>query len=431
MNKKLFNYIAASPTSFQSAAHSASLLSAAGFTELCEADDWQLEAGKGYFVTRNASSLIAFRIPAAPLKSYMITAAHNDSPCLKIKENTTLAGEQYIRLSTEKYGGLICSTWLDRPLSIAGRITVRTESGIATRLVDFKEPVAIIPNVAPHMNRTVNEGFAYNAAVDMLPLFGLNGETLSLMQCVAEKAGVSESDIITTDLFVYNPQSGLEWNGLISAPRLDDLQCAFGSLEAFLTAEPAADSAAAPVCCLFDNEEVGSSTKQGANSTFLHDLLERIGYALGLDYPARRRLLGSSFMVSCDNAHATHPNHPEFSDPNHPIRINGGIVIKYSAAQKYTSDAVSSAIFRVVCERAGVPVQSFANRSDLPGGSTLGNISDTRVSINTVDIGLPQLAMHSAYETAGSKDTEYLVRALKRFFESAILMRADGTYDII
>jgi len=159
--------------------------------------------------------------------------------------------------------------------------------------------------------------------------------------------------------------------------------------------------------------------------------LERIGYALGLDYPARRRLLGSSFMVSCDNAHATHPNHPEFSDPNHPIRINGGIVIKYSAAQKYTSDAVSSAIFRVVCERAGVPVQSFANRSDLPGGSTLGNISDTRVSINTVDIGLPQLAMHSAYETAGSKDTEYLVRALKRFFESAILMRADGTYDII
>ena len=431
MNQKLFDYISACPTPYHTVAHSAKLLDEAGYTGLCEAENWQLEPGKGYYVTRNASSLIAFRLPTAPLGGYMITAAHGDAPCLKIKENTTLSGENYIKLSTEKYGGMLCATWFDRPLSVAGRITVTTDGGIESRLVDLKAPAAVIPSVAIHMNRSANDGFAYNAAVDMLPLLGIAGETSPLLTQVAAAAGVDEKDILTTDLFVYNPQQGVEFNGLISAPRLDDLQCVFGSLKAFIDASPSKDLTSAAVCCIFDNEEVGSSTKQGANSTFLSDTLERISATLGFDRSAHRCMLSNSFMVSCDNAHAIHPNHPEYADPNHIVKINAGIVIKYSAAQKYTSDAVSSAIFRVICKRADAPVQSFANRADMPGGSTLGNISNTHVSINTVDIGLPQLAMHSAYETAGSKDTEYLVSALKLFFESAVVMRTDGCYDII
>ena len=418
MNKRLFDYIAASPTPYHAVAHTARLLEEAHYTRLLEGDKWELEPGRGYYVTRNGSSLIAFWLPEGDFPGFMMTAAHCDSPCFKVKENAELTDEHYVRLSAEKYGGMLCASWMDRPLSIAGRITVRTEEGLAVRLVDLKDTSAVIPNVAIHMNRTANDGMKYNPAVDMLPLYGTKDAKGALRQRVARCAGVEEGDILTTDLFVYNPQQGEEWNGYISAPRLDDLQCAFGGLTAFLGAE---SSESVPVYCLFDNEEVGSQTKQGAASTFLSDVLHRIS---GPDEERYRRRVANSFLVSCDNAHAVHPNHPEYMDKNHAVYMNGGIVIKYNANQKYTSDAVSAAIFKLVCESVGVPVQMYANRADMAGGSTLGNIANTQVSLNTVDIGLPQLAMHSAYETAGAEDTAYLVRALTAFYEKSL--SADG-----
>lgn len=423
MNQQLFDYIAASPTAYHAVAHTATMLREQGYTELCECDAWRLEAGGRYFVTRNSSSLIAFRLPEGEFNGFMAVASHSDSPCFKIKENAELSDGHYVRLSTEKYGGMLCATWMDRPLSVAGRITVRTEDGIATRTVDLKAPCAIIPSVAIHMNRNANENASYNPAVDMLPLVSADSTDLSLRARIAKQAGISEADILSTDLFVYNPQEGVEWNDLISAPRLDDLQCAFASLSAFLNADGGKNC---PVYCLFDNEEVGSGTKQGAASTFLFDVLCRI-VPDGNNY---RRKIASSFLVSADNAHAIHPNHPEFADKNHTVRMNGGVVIKYNANQKYTTDAVSAAIFQTVCEKAGVPCQLYANRADMAGGSTLGNIANTQVSLNTVDIGLAQLAMHSSYETAGAKDTAYMVQALKAFYETALLMRADGNYSI-
>lgn len=424
MNRELLNYIAASPTAFHAVAHTAGMLDCAGYTHLNESSVWSLEKGKGYYVTRNGSSLIAFRIPRDDYRGFMMTAAHCDSPCFKIKENAELADEHYVRLSVEKYGGMLCASWMDRPLAVAGRITVRTEAGFTTRLVDLKDVTVMIPNVAIHMNRQANDGMKYNPAVDMLPLYGTKVDKGTLRARVAECAGVEEKDIITTDLFVYNPDEGKQWSGYVSAPRLDDLQCAFTALTAFMQAM---ESESVPVYCLFDNEEVGSQTKQGAASTFLADVLARVA---GND-DALRRYVANSFLVSCDNAHAVHPNHPEYMDKNHAVYMNEGVVIKYNANQKYTSDAVSSALFRLICENADVPVQMYANRADMMGGSTLGNIANTQVSLNTVDIGLPQLAMHSAYETAGAADTEYMVRALTEFYGKSLSMESDGNYKII
>lgn len=422
MNQRLFDYIAASPTAYHAVAHTAAILRAKGYTELCEASAWELAPGGCYFVTRNGSSLIAFRMPEGDFSGFMMTAAHGDSPCFKIKENGTLADPHYVRLSTEKYGGMLFAPWMDRPLSVAGRVTVRTENGLAVKTVDLTKPVAIIPNVAIHMNRAANDGMKYNPAVDMLPLVSTDKDT-SLMAQVAEAAGVDPLDIVTTDLFVYNPDRGVEWGDLISAPRLDDLQCAFASLIAFTEADKADNL---PVYCLFDNEEVGSETKQGAASTFLFDVLTRIVP----DPLTYRRKIASSFLVSCDNAHAVHPNHPEYSDKNHSVYMNGGVVIKYNANQRYTTDAVSSGIFRLICEKANVPVQEYANRADMPGGSTLGNIANTQVSLNTVDIGLAQLAMHSAFETAGARDTAHMTNALKQFFETSLTMENNGNYNL-
>ncbi len=426
MNKKLFDYIEKSPTAFHAVSNTASILESNGFERLCEGEKWSLRAGKGYFVTRNGSSLIAFKIPSEDFCGFMMSAAHSDSPTFKIKENAELADGSYVRLSSEKYGGMLCSTWLDRPLSIAGRITVRTEKGFETKNVDLDDFMAIIPNVAIHMNRNANDGMSYNAAVDMIPLFGDITSRDYFLFAVAEKAGAAKEDIISTDLFLYNLDKGAEWGNFITAPRLDDLQCAFASLEGFLRAEK---SESTPVYCLFDNEEVGSQTKQGAASTFLTDTLERINSAMGGDGEALKMRIADSFLVSCDNAHATHPNHGEYSDRNHSVYMNRGIVIKYNANQRYTTDAVSDAFFRLICEKAGVPVQSYANRADMPGGSTLGNILNTQVSLNTVDIGLAQLAMHSALETAGAKDTEYMAKALGVFFSSSLKI-TDGNVEI-
>ncbi len=427
VNSKLFDYLSASPTAFHSAEHTAKVLSDKGYIQLFEGEKWSLEAGRGYFVSRNGSSLISFRIPNGSPVGFMMTAAHSDSPTFKIKENPELSNSRYTRLSVEKYGGMLCSTWLDRPLSVAGRVTVKTDGGFKTMLVDMEEFSAIIPNVAIHMNRKANDGMSYNPAVDMLPLFGSDNEKGCFLKSIADKLGIEKESIITTDLFVYNMEKGKEWGPFITAPRLDDLQCAFAALEAFTDAP---DGESVAVYCLFDNEEVGSRTKQGAASTFLYDILSRINSCLGGSQEDLRVKIANSFLISCDNAHAAHPNHPEFSDENHTAKMNGGIVIKYNANQQYTTDAVSSAFFKLICEEANVPSQSYANRADMPGGSTLGNIANTQVSLNTVDIGLAQLAMHSALETAGAKDTEYLIKALKVFYGKSIISKGDGSFTV-
>ena len=411
MNQALFDYIAASPTAYQAAEHTAELLMKAGFTELNENVPWKLRANGKYFVSRNGSSVIAFKTPESHFTGFMITASHSDSPCFKIKENALLSDGTHVRFAVEAYGGMIDSPWLDRPLSVAGRVVYETETGVASKTVDFKEITAIIPNLAIHMNRGVNSGMNFNASVDMLPLYGI-GE-YDFKKAVCEKAGIGEDKLLATDLFVYNPQPGVEWNGLIAAPRLDDLECAYTTLEGFLTA---GKSQAVQVYCLFDNEEVGSTTKQGAAGTFLYDVLSRVCEAFGTDL---REKTSSSFMLSCDNAHALHPNHPEVADKNHTVKMNGGVVIKYNANQKYTSDAVSAGIFKLICKQANVPYQLYANRADMGGGSTLGNIANTQVSLNTVDIGLAQLAMHSCFETAGAEDPAHMIAAVKAFLSIA------------
>ena len=421
MNQALFSYIAACPTAFQAAAHTAALLEAEGYRPLRETEEWMLEPGGRYYVTRNGSSLIAFRLPKGRPVGFMMTAAHGDSPTFKIKENAELTGENETRLSVEGYGGMLCASWMDRPLSVAGRAMVRTENGVAMRLIDLHDDLALIPTVAIHMNRDANNGAKYNFAVDMQPLYGEKG---GFHRRIAEAAGVAEEDLLTPDLFLYTPQPGVEWGDYISAPRLDDLQCAFAALQGFLTA---GESQSAAVYCLFDNEEVGSQTKQGAASTFLRETLERICDALGLTL---RTMAAGSFLLSCDNAHAVHPNHPEYADKNHAVRMNGGVVIKYNASQRYTTDAVSAALFQTVCEAAGVPFQRYANRPDMAGGSTLGSIANTQVSLNMADIGLAQLAMHSAFETAGAEDTAHMVQALKTFFGMTLRSGGNGTYQL-
>lgn len=412
MNEKLFDYIAVCPTAFHTCAHSADMLRESGYTELCEARRWEIVPGGKYFVTRNGSSLIAFRVPAGEIAGFMMTAAHGDSPAFKIKENAELSDGNYLRLSVEKYGGMLCAPWLDRPLSVAGRVLVSEGDKLSVKLVDLKDPCAIIPNVAIHMNRNANDGMSYNAAVDMLPVW-MSSEKGSFRTAVAKAAGVAEDAIVTGDLFLYDPQKGVTLGEYISAPRLDDLQCAFSSLTAFLAA---GESRSIPVCCIFDNEEVGSETKQGAASSLLGDTLRRIALALGLGEEGYLRLLAQSFLVSADNAHAVHPNHPEYADMTNTPRMNGGVVIKFNANQRYTTDGVSCALFTAVCREAKAPVQVYANRSDLPGGSTLGSIATTKVSVPSVDIGLAQLAMHSCVETAGAEDLGALVRAMTVYY---------------
>ena len=428
MNSALFRFIKASPSPFHAVAESARLLDAAGFVRLEEAHLWSIRPGDRCYVTRNGSSLVAFCVPDGDVRGVMIAAAHTDSPTFRVKENAELCDPNYVRLSTERYGGMLCSSWTDRPLSVAGRVLVRSPGGVECRLVDLAQVAAVIPNVAIHMNRAANDGMKYDAAVDMIPLFCAASSAGSFRERVAEACRADVGDIISTELSLYVPEDGVEWGDFISAPRLDDLQCAFAALRAFIDAN---ESDALTMCCLFDNEEVGSTTKQGAASTFLSDVFDRVCDSLAISGDERRRALASGMMLSCDNAHAIHPNHPEYADRNHAAKMNAGVVIKHNASQKYTTDAVSAGLFRLICEEAGVPTQDYTNRADMPGGSTLGNISQTKLSLNTVDIGLAQLAMHSAFETAGADDTEYMVRAIRTFFSRSLFAEADGVYRIV
>ncbi|MCI8440930.1 MAG: M18 family aminopeptidase [Provencibacterium sp.] len=426
--QQLFGFIERSPSPFHAVEDVRRRLEENGFVPLQESQLWKLSPGGRYYVTRNRSSCLAFRLPEEKPSGFMLVASHSDSPTFRIKENGELISSLYTRLNVERYGGMLYTPWFDRPLSVAGRLLVRRGEALETRLVALHQDVAIIPNVAGHMGLRQNDGFHYAPQQDLCPLIGGPQAKGALRAVLAKAADVEPQEIAGSDLILYLREkgriAGINGEYLLS-PRLDDLECAFGTLQGFLQAEP---SPACAVYCLFDNEEVGSATRQGADSSFLSDTLTRIAEALDMGAQQLRAAIARSMMLSADNAHAVHPNHPELSDPDNGVQMNAGIVVKFNANQRYTSDGVSSALFREICRRAGVPTQSYANRSDMPGGSTLGNIANTHISMHTVDVGLAQLAMHSCCETAGTADLAYLVRASKAFYETALYAGEDGSY---
>lgn len=410
----LLTYLDHSPSPYHAVANLCSELDALGYEKLSENRTWALKEGGKYYFTRNSSALVAFRVPRADFAGFLFSASHSDSPTFRVKENAELTGpENYVRLNTERYGGMLCAPWLDRPLTVAGRVLVECGDHIETRLVYIDKDLLMIPNVAIHMNREANSGMKYDPKCDTLPLYGLGEAKGTFRAQLAEAAGCAVEDILGTDIFLTPRQKGIQWgtNGeFISAPRLDDLQCAYGCFRGFVEAK---DSDSVPVFALLDNEEVGSLTKQGADGTMLEDLVDRVCAAFGRE---KASAVANSFMISADNAHAVHPNHPEYADPTHRPHMNEGIVVKHGV--RYATDGAAQAVFKALCKRADVPVQLFTNRSDLAGGGTLGCIANSHLSMNTVDIGLPQLAMHSCFETAGAKDTEYLIRAMTAFYGS-------------
>lgn len=419
--KELISFIKSAPTAFHTVEGASRMLKGKGYKQLHESDEWQLVPGGKYYVERNMSSIVAFRV-SERAESFMITASHTDSPSFKLKSQCEAESGAYTRLNTEKYGGMLISSWFDRPLSVAGRAVVRKNGEIVPVTVNVDRDLLVIPNVAIHMNRAINDGYKYNPATDTLPLFKCEGER-GIYDLVADAAGVAREELLGADLYLYCRTPGAVMgaeNEFFGSPRIDNLMCAYSTLRGFIEAE---DAESVPVWCSFDNEETGSESKQGAASTFLFDVLTRIAAHYGTELC---RMLPSSFMVSADNGHAKHPNHPELSDGMNAPALNGGIVIKYNASQRYTTDALSAAIFGEICRAADVPYQTYNNRSDMPGGSTLGSISNTKVSLNTVDIGLAQLAMHSAYETAGTKDTLHLINATKKFYETKIVFDGRG-----
>ena len=430
---ELIEFIKQSPSMFHSVASARRYLDAAGFECLREGDEWNVVPGGSYYAVRNNSSLIAFKV-GSELSNYhfQIAAAHTDSPTFKVKAVPELEGPgDYLRLNVEVYGGPIDSTWLDRPLGLAGRVLVREGGRIESKLYDSARDVALIPSLAIHMDRSVNEKFSPNRQTDLMPLFSAGALTRgALDEYVASELGVSADQVISRDMFLVNRQKPELWGAgeeFLSAPKLDDLACAFVSLEAFLAAENDHDVS---VYCCFDNEEVGSNTKQGAMSTVLRDTLERMNAALGFSREDYHCAVAKSMLVSCDNAHALHPNRPEVADAENRPVLGGGIVVKEAANQKYCTDAFSRAAFLSVCEAEGVPVQTFANRSDMAGGSTLGNLSNTQVSMHGVDVGLPQLAMHSSYETCAACDVQLSIDALKAFFDAEIVIHGSDSIEL-
>lgn len=431
--EQLFDFLHRSVSPFHAVHTAAQLLDAAGYTRLEEAEYWNLEPEHGYYVTRNESSIIAWRVPAHAIGGWRIAASHSDSPTWRIK-NTNVNAAGCIKLNVEGYGGMIMSTWLDRPLSAAGRVLVRDEAAgtLESRLVDLDRDLLVIPSLAIHIDRTLNSGHAFNPQVDMQPLYGLEGSK-PFPALLAEAAGAKEEDIVDFDLSLYTRQAPTRIGPdgeLFMAPRIDDLECAATTLYGFLDAAPETDSACAPVWAMFDNEEVGSSTRQGADSSFLRDVLDRILNAIPHSSQAQAQAFANSFVLSADNAHAVHPNFADKADPCNKVILGKGVVVKVNASQKYTTSGLTGAIFKEICRKNNVPVQAFANRADLPGGSTLGNLQSHTVPVPMVDIGLAQLAMHSAVETAAVADADAMVRAVAGFYRVHLRSLGDARYTL-
>lgn len=400
-----------------------------GYTKLDLRNHWSLEKGGKYYLTVNDSTLLAFRMPATTPTGFMLAAAHTDSPTFKLKPNCALSDGVYRKIDVEPYGGVNLPSWMDRPLSAAGRIMVQTDNGIQTKLVSLNEDILVIPSMPIHLYPEINSGYTLKQHIDMVPIFGTVKETGELMEVLAESANVRMNQIISHDLYLYVRQEAVlagSSNKLLIAPRLDDLSSVYCLMDGFLNA---GDSSAVPVLCAFDNEECGSSTRQGAASLLLRDVLQRIADSTDSSQDTLTRLLWNSFLVSSDNAHALHPNHPELFDKVNAPVLGGGVVIKTNANQRYATDACSYAIFDRICNTAGAAVQCYANRSDLRGGTTLGALTGVLVTVPVADVGLPQLAMHSCVETAHIDDVDALCKAMKVYYSSA-LVSEDGACTI-
>lgn len=415
--KQFFEFLNKSVNEYLACSNICKILKEQGFEYLDPASKWNLKNGGNYFTTKDQSSVIAFKMgQKLDSKSFNIVSSHLDSPNLKIKPNGIISKPNYTSLNTEVYGGPILSTWLDRPLSIAGRVFVKSESGIKAELINIDEDLLIIPNVCIHLKKDND----INPQRDLLPLAGLT-KYESVNEILEHKLGINKDTIMSYDLSVYNRDQaklvGVD-KELFVSPRIDNLECAYTSLQAFLNSN---NDSKINVYASFNNEEVGSTTKQGAASTFLKEVLTRIVGNTEEYYQA----LANSFLVSADNAHAVHPNRGDLADPTNQVFMNKGVVIKHNANQRYTTDALSNAYFKLVCDNANAKYQHYTNRSDQRGGSTLGSISSTQVSIPSVDIGLAQLAMHSSLETAGVEDFNEMIKALTSFYNANFKVEND------
>ena len=417
INKQLIDFISASPSAYHTVESVRRELDAAGYTELFEGDEWSVTAPGKYYVRRNGSSIIALRLPKPDFRGFMVMAAHSDSPSFKIKWNSDVkAAGMYTMLNVEKYGGMLCSTWLDRPLSVAGRAIVAEGGRMVSRLVNVDRDLAVIPNVAIHMDRSANDGKSYNANVDMLPLIGSAELKTGFKAIVAQSLGVAEDALLAGDLILYPRERGCVWgaeNEFVSSARLDDLQCVYGCLRGLLDA---AGGESAAVLSVFDNEEVGSGTKQGADSFALPNILMRLYSSLGYGQDAYFADLARGFLLSLDVAHALHPNAPEKADPTNAPRLGGGVTIKAACSQAYAGDAEAIAVTKALCEAHAIPYQMFLNRSDIRGGSTLGSMLTANMPMRAMDVGAAILAMHSARETMGADDQQALERLVTVFF---------------
>ena len=421
MINRLLDFLETSYTAYHAVENAKQLLLGNGFIALSETDDWAIEEGGKYFVERNGSSLVAFTVGALDDFFFKIVASHTDSPALKLKENAVTLAGPYAKLNAETYGGGIYYSFFDRPMKIAGRV-VTNENGVLKSETATSEYFVTVPSLAVHMNRSVNDGFAVNPQIDLLPLFALtDGETAPDFL-----VGLTEKTPVAYDLYVVNADKpylfGLN-NEFAASPRIDNLTSVWSSLESLAAHAP---SGGVCVAACLDNEEVGSQTLQGAGGDLLENVLRRIAYALKFDDNEYYKALASSFLISLDNAHAMHPNHAEKCDPTNNTVMGGGVVIKNHANKAYTTDAVSSAIVKTVFDKAGVKYQTFFNRSDMRSGGTLGAISLGHVGVLSADLGLAQLAMHSASECFAKADYAELVNGLTAYYSSDILFTADG-----
>ena len=426
----LFDFLNAGVSAFHSTAAAVKLLEENGYQNCPESAAWELVPGGKYYTTRNGSAVLAWRMPKGELTGWHVTASHSDSPTWKIKELDGGKDAVFARAETEGYGGMIMPTWLDRPLSVAGRILVRTENGVKSILVHPDRALACIPNLCIHFDHEVNKGKNYNPQVDLQPIFGAAGG--SLRAVLAREAGVKPEEIVDADIVLCTREKAerLGLNGeYFMSGRIDDLECAYTTLWGFLQGR-GEEEGRGDIWVMFDNEEVGSSSRQGAQGTLMADVLARIEESMGVSREQSIRARTNSLVLSADNGHATHPNHPEKSDPANPIVMGGGVLLKYNARQTYTTSGFTGAAFTAICKKAGVPVQVFANRADVPGGSTLGNLLGHQILMPMVDIGLGQLAMHSAMETASCADAEYMAKAVAEYYNTPIFQPKDGEWKL-
>lgn len=423
--ENLLDYIYESPTAFNAVKTSKELLVKNGFVELKMNEKWQIKVEGKYFVTKNSSALTAFVINSDKIEDgFRIIGSHSDSPTFRVKPKAEMAVENtYLKLNTEGYGGAILSSWFDRPLSIAGRVVLKSDNILCPteEIIDIKKPLCIIPNLAIHMNRSVNDGYKFNKQKDTLPLVGLINDTLEkdnfLLKEISKSLNVKKEDIIDFDLYLYEYEKGCIMgpnDEFISSSRLDNLSMAHASLHGLIDSK---GQKGINIAAIFDNEEVGSSTKQGADSNMLRNILERICLSLGKDREDFFAMVYSSFMISADLAHALHPNVTEKHDPTSRPVMGGGPVIKISANQSYTTDAFSAGVYKSICDKCGVKYQEFVNRSDERGGSTIGPISSTHLDINSVDIGSPILSMHSVRELGCVQDHYNIYKTFVEFYQ--------------